>query len=123
MRLISIEQSHYDRLRICGEFELSDIKESYNEVIIDDHCAHQTILDKSPGKICFEFWYDVIDPYRDMNKIEITLYKTGEVIINLEWEKYIDIPMNLIHNCYYKVVHTKLKMYPNSQHEPWCSLY
>lgn len=123
MRLISIEQSPRDRLRIYGEFELNDIKESYNEVIIDNRCAGQMMLYGSPGKMCFEFWYDAIDPYKDANKIEITLYKTGEVIIELEWERYVSIPMNLIHNCYYKVIHTKLKMYPNSQHEPWCRQY
>jgi len=75
MRLISIEQSPRDRLRIYGEFELSDIKESYNEVIIDNRCAGQIMLYGSPGKMCFEFWYDTIDPYKDANKIEILYIK------------------------------------------------
>lgn len=51
MRLISIEQSPRDRLRIYGEFELNDIKESYNEVIIDNRCAGQMMLYGSPGKM------------------------------------------------------------------------
>lgn len=122
MKFISVGYDPYNHLRICGEFELTDAETSYNEITIDNRCANQIILDESPEETCFEFWYDAVDPYEDMNKIQITLYKDGEVIINLEWEKHADIPMDLIYNCYYKVVHTKLKMYPNSQHrviKPW----
>lgn len=122
MKLISIGYSHYDRLCICGEFELTDAETPYNEITIDNHCANQVILDESPEETRFEFWYDTIDSYEDINKILITLYKDGEVIINLEWEKYYDIPMDLIYNCYYKAVRMKLKKYPNSQHgmiKPW----
>lgn len=114
MKLISVGYGSYDRLRICGEFELTDAEMPYNEIIIDNRCANQVILDESPEEMCFEFWYDAIDPYEDINKIQITLYKNGEVVIDLEWEKHADIPMDLIYNCYYKVVHTKLKTNPNS---------
>lgn len=117
MKLISIEQAHYDRLHICGKFEPKDADALYDETIINNYyCTHQTMTDGHPGRMCFEYLFNAIDKYEDPNEIEVILFRNGDVDIVLKWEKYYDIPMDLIYACYYNVVHTKLKMFPYSQY-------